>query len=175
MSSILEQTFLGDNMGVCIKDLTGKVLKQNHLCSEICGNCDGSICEVACMELYSEDETWQWNKWGSSVYANSFVHDAYYDITLVCNEEHLVTFLQPLREKHKVALNYYERLELTKRESEIMLQIIQGVSNVGICEKLTISKATLKTHLNNIYKKANEKEVKLKYIPSNRLSPHLSN
>lgn len=170
MNNILEQTFLGDSMGVCIKDLTGKVLKQNKLCSKICGNCEGDVCEIACMELYSRDETWQWSDWGSRVYANSYVHDAYYDITLVSNEEHLVTFLQPLKEKHKVALSYYKKLDLTKREAEIILQIVQGVSNLDICEKLSVSRATLKTHLNNIYKKASEKQIELKYIPSNRLS-----
>lgn len=169
MENILEQAFLGSSMGVCIKDLSGKVLKQNKHCSKVCGNYMGKVCKVACMELYAEDETWQWNKWGSSVYSNSFVHNAYYDITLLCNEEHLVTFLQPLEKKHRIALSYYENLNLTKRETEVILYIIQGVSNQNIYEKLSISKATLKTHLNNIYKKADEKGVKLKYIPSNRL------
>ena len=172
MGNILKQTFLGGSMGVCIKDLKGRVLKQNKLCSKICGNYMGDICKIACMELYAEDETWQWNKWGGRVYSNSFVHNAFYDITLLCNEEHLVTFLLPLEEKHKAAFSYYKKLNLTKRETEIISHIIQGVSNQKIYEKLSISKATLKTHLNNIYKKANEKGVKLKYIPSKRLSLH---
>lgn len=174
MEDILKQAFLGESMGVCIKDLTGRVLKQNKLCRKTCGNRMEETCTIACMELYAEDETWQWDKWGSSVYSNSFVHNAYYDITLLCNEEHLVTFMQPLEKKHRTAFSYYEKLNLTKRETEIISLIIQGVSNQNIHEKLSISKATLKTHLNNIYKKANGKGVKLKYIPSKRLSPRFA-
>jgi DNA-binding CsgD family transcriptional regulator len=122
------------------------------------------------MELYAKDESRQWQNWGSRVYNNSFVHNAYFDITLLCSEEHLVTFLQPLKDKYKVALSYYEQLNLTKRETEIISLIIQGISNCDIYKKLSVSKATLKTHLNNIYKKVDDQGLELKYIPNNRLS-----
>lgn len=170
MVSVLEQTFLSDDMGVCIKDSTGKVLQQNKLCHKICGDCLGDVCEVACMEFYAKDETRQWKNWGSRVYNNSFVHEAFYDITLLCSEEHLVTFLQPLKEKYKIALAYYKKSNLTKRETEVISLIIQGVSNSDIYEELSVSKATLKTHLNKIYKKVNDRGMELKYIPNNRLS-----
>ncbi len=169
MESVIEQTFLSDDMGVCVKDTSGKVLQQNALCLDICGDCSGDVCEVACMELYAKDESQQWQNWGSRVYKNSFAHHAYYDITLLCTENRMITFLQPLKEKYKMALSYYEQLNLTKRETEIISLIIQGVSNLDICEKLSISKATIKTHLNNIYKKVSDQGIELKYIPKNRL------
>jgi len=170
MKSVIEQTFLSDDMGVCIKNSDGEVLQQNNLCLKVCGDCIGDVCEVACMELYSKDKSRQWQNWGSRVYNNSFVHNAYYDITLLCSEEHVVTFLQPLNEKYKIALTYYKKLDLTKRETEVISLIVQGISNLEICQNLSVSKATLKTHLNNIYKKVNDKGMELKYIPNNRLS-----
>ena len=169
MNSILERTFLESNMGVCIKNSSGKVLQQNELSLEICGDCTGDVCEFACMKLFAEDEVSQWQNWGSRVYSNSFVHDAYYDITFLCSDNHLFTFLQPLKEKYEVALSYYQKSDLTKRETDVILLIIQGVSNIDLCDKLSISKATLKTHLNRIYKKVSDKGMEFKYIPRNRL------
>ena len=42
---------------------------------------------------------------------------------------------------------------LTKKEVEIAEQVVEGKPNVEIQDALFISKSTLKTHLNNIYKK----------------------
>ena len=169
METVLQQTFEGDSLGVCIKDSEGKVLQQNKLCLNICGDCLGKVCTVACMDLYAKDKSQQWQNWGSRVYNNSYAHNGYYDITMLCSEKNLITFLQPLKDKYKAALNYYKNLDLTKRETEIIGYIIQGASNSEICKKLSVSKATLKTHLNNTYKKISDKGVKLKYIPHKRL------
>lgn len=170
MKAVLEQTFEGESLGVCIKNPDGKVLQQNKMCRKICGDCIGEVCKVACMELYAKDRSQQWQNWGSRIYNNSFVQNAFYDITLLCSDEHLITFLQPLKDKYKAALNYYKNLDFTKRETQIITFMIQGASNSEICNKLSVSKATLKTHLNNIYKKVNNKGVELKYIPNKRLA-----
>lgn len=160
-----------DDLGVCIKNLDGEVLQQNKACLDICGDCLGKVCTIACMELYAKDETRQWDKWGSRVYANSFAHDGYYDITLLCSNVQMITLLQPLEKQYQKALAYYESLNLTKREIEILSYVIKGASNLEICKCISISKSTIKTHLNNIYKKVNEKGIELKYLPKNRMSP----
>jgi len=169
MNTVLEQVFETGELGVCVKDSQGKVLQQNRLCLDICGDCLGQVCKVACMELYARDKSRQWQNWGSHVYHNSYAHNGFYDITLLCNNENLITFLQPLSEKHQKALDYYTGMNLTKREMEILSYIIKGASNLDICEQLSVSKATIKTHLNNVYKKLNDKGVELKYFPKNRL------
>ena len=122
------------------------------------------------MELYGKDKSQQWQNCGSRVYSNSFVQNAFYDITLLCSDEYLITFLQPLKDKYKVALKYYKNLNLTKRETQIITFIIQGASNSDICKTLSFSKATLKTHLNNFYKKVNDGGMELKYFPNKRLA-----
>jgi len=42
------------------------------------------------------------------------------------------------------------------------------VSNQEICESLSISKATLRTHLNNIYRKCRDLGEEPKFVPANR-------
>lgn len=42
---------------------------------------------------------------------------------------------------------------LIDREHEICLELIKGISNLNIADKLFISKNTVKVHLTNIYKK----------------------
>jgi LuxR family maltose regulon positive regulatory protein len=42
---------------------------------------------------------------------------------------------------------------LSKREREIVLRILNGRSNQQIAKELFVSVATVKTHINNIYKK----------------------
>lgn len=169
-NTALEQVFDTKDLGICVKDFKGKVLQQNKTCLDICGNYLGEVCTVACMELYAKDRSQQWEDWGSRVYKNSFAHNDYFDITLLCNEKNMITFLQPLSDKYKKALSYYNKIDLTKRELEILSYVIKGVSNLDICKQLSVSKATIKTHLNNVYKKVSDQEMEIKYIPVNRLS-----
>lgn len=42
--------------------------------------------------------------------------------------------------------------QLSQRENEVMALILDGLSNREIAERLFISLATVKTHINNIYK-----------------------
>ncbi|THA86269.1 response regulator transcription factor [Streptomyces sp. A0592] len=44
--------------------------------------------------------------------------------------------------------------DLTRREREVLALIGQGLSNRGIAERLFISEATVKTHINNLFAKA---------------------
>jgi DNA-binding NarL/FixJ family response regulator len=51
------------------------------------------------------------------------------------------------------AINYPDGL--TQREAEVLREIAAGLSNREIAERLVISEATVKTHVNNIFSKAN--------------------
>jgi len=96
------------------------------------------------------------------------VHGAFYDVTLLCSDQHIVSFLQPLKEKHAQAMAYYQEKGLTARESEIIALTIQGVSNSAILNRLSISKATLRTHLNKIYSKLRDLGEEPRFIPGHR-------
>ena len=166
---MLTESLRDDNIAMCVKDEKQQVLEQNGLCREICGDCLGQICEKGCMQLYAQDDSHQWKSWGSRVYKNAAIHGAFFDITLLCSDKHIITFLQPLKEKYEMALAYYRAKGLTRRETEVVSMTIRGVSNADICRRLTISRATLRTHLNNVYRKFRDLGETPDFIPANRL------
>lgn len=52
-------------------------------------------------------------------------------------------------------ISHFSSLGLTPRESEISILIAKDLSNKEITDELNISGSTLKTHINNIFKKTN--------------------
>jgi ATP/maltotriose-dependent transcriptional regulator MalT len=167
---LLEQSLETGEIGVCVKDVQRKVLMQNERCREICGDIRGRACEQGCMELLAQDRSQQWKNWGTRVYKNSLINGSFNDVTLLCSKQRIITFLQPLKDKYEKALAYYREKGLTQRESEVIALTIQGKSNSDICENLSISRATLRTHLNNIYRKFRDLGETPEFIPANRIS-----
>ncbi len=168
LSAILLASLEEGGMLVCIKDNNKLVLKQNQASKKICGNREGQLCCIGCMEVFDLDKDQQWEKWGSRTYKNCYIHNIYYNATLICSDQHLVTILQPLGEKQLVAIKYYQEIGLSKREVEVISQVIAGLNNTAICEKFSISHSTLRTHLNNIYRKTNDAGASPHYIPKDR-------
>ncbi len=165
---MLEESFSAGHIAVCVKDLNKTVLMQNEHCRSICGDQLGCPCHTGCMQLYADDTSHQWKDWGSRVYRNSCIHDGFYDVTLLCSSEHIITFLQPLNDKYEMALAYYRNKGLTKRETEVVSLTIRGISNAEICKYLSISRTTLKTHLNNVYRKLRESGEVPAFMPACR-------
>ena len=165
---MLDESLRAGRVAVCVKNADRVVLEQNDLCKGICGDCLGTACEHGCMSLYAKDEESQWKDWGSRVYKNSFIHGDYYDVTLLQSADRIFTFLQPLKDKYAQALAYYEDKGLTKRELEVVSQMIRGATNADICHSLSVSRATLRTHLNNIYRKIRELGEEPEFMPAKR-------
>ena len=69
-----------------------------------------------------------------------------------------------------MALAYYREKGLTKRETEVVSLTIRGISNPEICKTLSISKATLRTHLNNVYHKFRDLGEVPEFMPANRVA-----
>ena len=167
-AALLGLSLEGDGIAVCVKDAEQRILQQSEHCQAICGPHAGERCQVGCMELYAADQSQQWRRWGSRVYKNSLIHGAFYDVTVICSDKHIITFLQPLDEQYDKALAFYAGMGLTRRESEIIVLTVQGVSNPTIRDRLCISHATLRTHLNHIYRKLRDKGEIPRFIPANR-------
>lgn len=166
---MLDESLRAGSVAVCIKNTRREVLEQNELCRRICGDCQGEACERGCMSLYARDDELQWKDWGSRVYKNSQIHGAFFDVTLLRSAEHIITFLQPLQEKYDQALAYYQDKGLTSRETDVVALTIRGVTNVDICKSLSISRATLRTHLNNIYRKLRDLGEEPAFMPASRI------
>lgn len=156
------------DFATCVKDRDRRVMVQNSGCRKTCGDKIGQVCCLGCMQLLSDDQAGQWDDWGSRVYKNSFVHGAFYDVTLLCSDQHIISFLQPLKDKQETAIAYYREKGLTARESEIIALTIEGVSNADILQRLSISKATLRTHLNKVYTKLRDQGEEPLFIPGHR-------
>lgn len=59
------------------------------------------------------------------------------------------------RSTYKSAHEDSDKIDLTKREKEVLKLIALGKTNEEIAEKLNISALTVKTHVSNIYRKIN--------------------
>ena len=50
-----------------------------------------------------------------------------------------------------------EKLQISKREYEVLLEVANGLSNKEIADKLFVSENTIKTHVSNLFIKLNAK------------------
>jgi hypothetical protein len=143
-----------DTLGVCVKDNHRTVLFQNTLCLDKCGNKVGSVCEGRCLQKYDEfclDK--KASVEGFRHFPKLSLENGVADVVMVNDGSQLLTLLYPLENKHREKMEYYRQKNLTKSELNIVSLLLEGLSNAQIVQRLFISKATLKTHINNIYKK----------------------
>lgn len=143
-------------LGICIKDLEMRVKYQNESSEKICGMMKGEVCTKACQTLRSEIPGCSAFSQGMKMFKNVDVNGYKADIVLVEDTQAITTMVYPLHSSEELLQQqeaYLRERGLTKSEVRIMQMVLQGMTNAVIAEKLFISKATLKTHLNNIYKK----------------------
>lgn len=140
-------------VGLCLKDSDGRVLSQNAICLKICGNYIGQICDKACMRE-------------GAIPPGEIRHEVFIapqsprdappiDSILWNDGEHLLTFLLdrlPALDHLRAQLSPHIA-RLTATESNILESLLNGSSNRQLAGTLHISPATLKTHLNNMYRK----------------------
>ncbi len=67
---------------------------------------------------------------------------------------HFIYFPKLNKNQEKVETSITDIYSFTKRQREIVQLLISGYSYISISEKLFIAPETVKTHVNNIYKKA---------------------
>lgn len=147
---------LGAKLGLCIKDQGKMVLFQNDSCVKTCGQMTGSVCGKTCMNLYHQIEECSAINEGMKLFKGVEIEGHKVDALIINDGEKISTLLYPLdadQEKFKKQEAFFKEKGLTKSELRIMQMVMQGMTNAAIAKELFISKATLKTHLNNIYKK----------------------
>lgn len=75
------------------------------------------------------------------------------DAVVITTDGSVTTLLYDKSAEVEQRLKLLAPFRLSEAEVEITKQVLQGYSNREIAEHLFISKQTLRTHLNNIYKK----------------------
>lgn len=136
-------------IGICIKNRNKEVVYQNKSCKNICGDKQNQICKINCMAYYQNFERTKKTQY----FSNSQIENKPYDILFIEDDDSLTTLLIPVSEQHQKDLRYLKKFDLTRSEMDIALLVCQGKSNKEICSHLHISRSTLKTHLNHIYRK----------------------
>lgn len=147
------------DLGICIKDKDSKVISQNEICISHCGDLAGQICNKGCMTNYNCDAPLPLNN-GMKLIKNAKTEKGSVDAVIISNGETITTLLYDLKPREELIENDLQDLEqyhLTKTEKTILRMILNGLTKREIIKQLFISEATIKTHLNNIYKKLPEK------------------
>jgi DNA-binding CsgD family transcriptional regulator len=145
-----------DQLGVCLKTQEKKVVYQNESCLKTCGDMRGEICNKGCMESYAPVSGMSLMK--NYCVANGAETDVV-DAVVINHQDMLTTLLYHHNLSDKEDTHLREELlsfGLTKSELAIFSRVLKGAKNSEIIKEFFISKSTLKTHLNNIYKKLPE-------------------
>lgn len=146
-------------LGICMKDSGGVVISQNSICEKICGNRKGQICKDGCMKTFNpEDKT---NFTPIKTMYNVHEGDNACDAVYLNTNKNLITLLYPKSENIKIEEELFNKIGLTKSEQSILFMLLDQFTNKQIADKLFISTATVKTHINNLYKKLPE-DIRLK-------------
>ena len=156
MITAFEESLDGSHAVICMQKENGEIFYQNPACRKSCGDYVGAECPRTCV---SESEKFLGRPLPSEGFqflSNRKVGKQHYDVLFFTEDSHRMTVLYPLRQKYEAWLKKFQERNLSRRELEIANLCVQGYTNAGIARELFISKATLKTHLNNLYKKMPE-------------------
>lgn len=139
-------------IGMCVRNADGFVLERNQVAISTCGQ----FCDQICMrEIRSVmQEGLENKKAGFHLYPKIKTTEAKIaDMVVAVVGPRVMTFVYPLDVQIEQDLAKYKDFKLTVSETRILGQLLVGKNNQDIADKLFISRATLKKHLNNIYKK----------------------
>lgn len=145
------------NLGICIKSKDASVEYQNPRCEEICGKQLCKVCNQGCILKLNAETNEIVFKSGFKQYRNLSINGNKVDCIVAQNGENIITFLLESQSAIEQQLVLIKKYRLSQSEINIMRLFLEGNKNSEIAEKLFISKSTLRTHLNNIYKKLPEK------------------
>ena len=156
----LEEELRQANIGFCVKNKNRQVVFQNPVCMGHCHDKTDAVCSSGCMGRVGAENLDSPLGQGTYLLKNTTTPGGNNcDAVVINTPDRIFTFLYAATPgKQSVTLVGAETL--TKREEEIFDLILHGYSNQQIIDKLFISRSTLKTHINNIYRKLPEGERK---------------
>ena len=137
---------------ICRRDVSGRVLEQNAECIRFCGRQSGVTCTNMCAEHLDHEKTRATKK--TTLARGRMIGDQFFDIVVSPDQEGTTTILLKAdRQSKQAAIPVLGKFNLTKTEMVVAKMIGRGFTNREITEKLGVSLATVKTHINRIYAK----------------------
>lgn len=140
-------------IGICIKLNNTSVEYQNSKCREICGNQVGQKCEKGCILILNAEKTGQVPQIGFRLYRNMAIDNQTVDCIIAQDGEKIITLFLNSQEFVLNQIDLLKKYSLSVSELAVIKRFLEGYANSEIASQLFISKSTLRTHLNNIYKK----------------------
>ena len=140
-------------IGICIKSLDKTVLYQNETCRQTCGNRKNQVCTDGCMANYKNCGAGAVFEEGIKVHKNIPSDKGLIDAVTINDGEFITSILYYKKPRVESELDFFKEFNLSKTEMAILTLILEEKKNRDITKQLNISLSTLKTHLNNIYKK----------------------
>ena len=154
--SWFDEAFGDSRSNICVQREGGKIFYQNSSCRKLCGNFFGKICPQTCVSSCEKAAGQRLNGEGLQFFGYRKVGNQHFDVLFFGEEPWRLILLYPLQRKYEAWMKRFQERNLSRRELEIANLCLQGLTNSKIMGELSISKATLKTHLNNLYKKIPE-------------------
>lgn len=160
----LVQALTSSDIGVCVKGcptdtegtgLASTVRYQNEACIAICGDWQGERCAGGCMGLLPDVPSCPTLLQGAHLKQIADMAGEAMDVVLVNDPagDLLVTLLIPAGHRGERIRADVAGYGLSRQETEVIVSVASGQSRAEICRRLCVSKPTLKTHLNNAYRK----------------------
>lgn len=153
MASWYKTVLARNGASLCLLRSTHLVCYQNEACKELCGTQAGGRCPQTCIRRVEKALGRPLDEEGLQLFPNTRMGKEFFDILFFSALPYRLVLFYPLERKHQRRLAGLQGRGLSRRENEIAGLRIQGLTNRAIRQKLGVSPATLKTHLNNIYKK----------------------
>lgn len=146
---------ISNKIAICIADHKGKILSKNEACTPFCSASEGSICQFLFNNSHlSLDHQANLDNTEGMIYRKCLtINNTPVDVVTINDGTALTTFFYSLNDHIQKQLVLLGEYDLSKRELEVASLMLHGFLNEAIAKKLFISKATLKTHINSIYKK----------------------
>lgn len=150
---LLESQIYDDALfGVCVIDFENGVLYQNQKCRDFCYG-SGVPALPATDECIIQAMAQKYPTEGIFYKSSVQVRDGFFDIVFIRDGKQTSCFLYPQDRKIESFEKIFRAAKLTQRELEITSMVILGMTNEKVCDKLRITKNTLRTHLKSVYRK----------------------
>ncbi len=144
---------VSESVGLCVTTLDHTVEFQNGLCKKICGDQIGLHCKKGCRLRMKKGAFTGALAEGALLLKNVYADDHRVDAVVVNDGSKITTLLYEKGARIEGLLKLLAPFGLSRAETEVMKRALEGHANSEIARMLFVSRATLKTHFNNIYKK----------------------
>jgi DNA-binding CsgD family transcriptional regulator len=126
---------------------------QNLVCENICGQLVGKVCDKGCVVKYQSGDDALIRTSDFKLFSNVQIDEHLIDCVIFENADQVITLLSDIEPHTKKQLGLLDEFKLTFTEKKIFRGYLEGFTVAQLAENNFISVSTIKTHINNVFKK----------------------